>query len=340
MRRILINSVQKQEQEYVAFMRPLCEAGLKELRAGIIRLNTPQDVYVMAALTYIDTILKDVKQYLCAKPNIWKSVEPSILSVGLNKLYNHSFNYKEVNKKDKSGTIITKKKSDIFYKILVQYMKYENARKKLGPLHNKMGIYACVYCNAAPTVSSRSGDDVFYELDHFRPKSQYPYLCVNFYNLQPSCAACNKRKLANTNKDAFDLYTDDESQLASPFRFVPRLTKYDGTDENFEIKFMGINKTTTPLSTDNNDLFHIEKRYQAYNNIVNQLYKDFYRYPECVIDAWKIAMGISITKRELEECLFRFSMAESMINSEILLKLKQDTIKQMEEIGLFDKYII
>lgn len=339
MKRILINSIKKEVQEYVTFMKPLSEHGLLSLKSGIIKYNSSIDSYVSASIKYIDELIKNITLYLSAEPNKWNTIVPSVSGVKLEDLYNYSLKYKETEKIDKSGTVTKTIESGVFYKLLVQYMQYEKTRRYLGPIHNKLSIYACVYCNAAPIVSSRSGNDVFYELDHYMPKSTHPYLCVNFYNLQPSCAACNKRKLANTTKQAFDLYTDDESKLMSPFRFVPLLTKYDGTDKDFEIKFMGDNKTITPLSEDNNNLFHIENRYQAYNSIVNRLYKEINNYPDCVIQAWKQALDITVTKREIEECIFRFPMDESKIHSEMLLKLKQDTIKQMEEIGIMDKYI-
>ena len=59
-----------------------------------------------------------------------------------------------------------------------------------------------------------------YQLDHFKPKSKYPYLCVSFFNLQPSCANCNQHK--STDEAEFNLYTADKAKLEPlHFKFTP-----------------------------------------------------------------------------------------------------------------------
>jgi hypothetical protein len=57
----------------------------------------------------------------------------------------------------------------------------------------------CSYCNA-DTISvikarGKSGNERYalFDLDHFYPKSKYPYLALSFYNHIPSCSHCNGR---------------------------------------------------------------------------------------------------------------------------------------------------
>lgn len=57
----------------------------------------------------------------------------------------------------------------------------------------KLGIKACVYCNASYTVAT-DDDRATFQIDHSYPKSKYPFLCTSFFNLQPSCMHCNQIK--------------------------------------------------------------------------------------------------------------------------------------------------
>lgn len=110
-----------------------------------------------------------------------------------------------------------------FYELIVEAMQYDKVQKDIMPHYvRQLGIKTCVYCNAqfATTASVqiikmykkgavriKNIDVPCYELDHNLAKSKYPYLCTNFYNLQPSCGSCNRRK---SNRDlGFSLYYEE-----------------------------------------------------------------------------------------------------------------------------------
>ena len=101
-------------------------------------------------------------------------------------------------------------------------MDYKGVREKVFPdyvRNNALDIKTCVYCNAqfaitaetepaqTPAMIKKRGKRkgrkpnprpavlrANYELDHNMPKSLYPYLCTNFYNLLPCCSSCNRHK--------------------------------------------------------------------------------------------------------------------------------------------------
>lgn len=105
---------------------------------------------------------------------------------------------------------LRKKRCMPFFELVVDAMRYDKVQKDIMPKYIKeMGIKTCSYCNAqfATTASLqeikyapkgkftvKSVNTSCYELDHNKAKSLYPYLCTNFYNLQPSCSSCNRRK--------------------------------------------------------------------------------------------------------------------------------------------------
>ncbi|MCC2590049.1 hypothetical protein [Chryseobacterium sp. MFBS3-17] len=73
-------------------------------------------------------------------------------------------------------------------------------------------IKSCVYCNSQLTISVEkedSGISAKFQLDHYYPKDQYPYLSVALLNLYPVCAACNLSK--SNNIVNFILYDDNFS---------------------------------------------------------------------------------------------------------------------------------
>lgn len=104
-----------------------------------------------------------------------------------------------------------------FWELIVDIMHYEkDVRPIMVPIIEAMGIRTCVYCNVqyALTVNHYKG---LFELDHRYAKSEYPFLCTSFFNLQPSCPSCNHGKRTATAD--FGLYTTDPKQL-KPFHLL------------------------------------------------------------------------------------------------------------------------
>lgn len=85
-------------------------------------------------------------------------------------------------------------KATEFGEIVLEIFGYDRFRKnkKSRWLSEKLGVKACLYCNMQFTVSSKK--KVYYNFDHFFPKSKYPYLSLSFYNLIPVCDNCNRLK--------------------------------------------------------------------------------------------------------------------------------------------------
>jgi hypothetical protein len=152
-----------------------------------------------------------------------------------------------------------------FYELVVDAMRYDDARFEYYPFALKLGIKTCVYCNAQLAATTKNNNGSYkgiYELDHFYPKSKYPYLCTSFFNLQPCCAHCNKSK--NDNKAKFGLYTTNYKEL-NPFIFSldkKSLIKYmlNQDCEELKIKF---DSNDTNLLQDHNNHFHIKELYNT-----------------------------------------------------------------------------
>lgn len=125
------------------------------------------------------------------------------------------------------------KKLRPFYELVVEAMRYDRVQQDFMPEYIRdLSIKTCVYCNSqfATTASiqiitkKKKGYDVknidasCYDLDHNKAKSKYPYLCTNFYNLQPCCSSCNRRK--NDRDLDFSLYYEDGDRDITPVHFA------------------------------------------------------------------------------------------------------------------------
>ena len=137
----------------------------------------------------------------------------------------------------------------------------------------KHGLKSCPYCNRNYIfVVNKDGNKLRPEIDHFYPKSIYPFLAMSFYNLIPSCQICNHTK---KDKDAF------KDKLKSPyeinfydfkFKYKPKnitfyqIKKNKYRDESFELL---LNKTDSVEKND--EYFKLKLLYEQHKDIVLDL---------------------------------------------------------------------
>lgn len=186
---------------------------------------------------------------------------------------------------------IGSKSPKFLYKEIVEAMRYDYVQESVYPkIINQLGIKTCVYCNAQYAFSYDNGRNSFrnYEIDHWMPKSKYPYLCTSFFNLQPSCPKCNKLK---SNKDdilPFCLFTDDKSKL-DLFDFSilhVSCAQYLATHDRDMLRI--IFSSNEPGLKDNMDaLFHISTQYQAHKEMVEELIWKEQIYNGTILDIYK-----------------------------------------------------
>ena len=120
-----------------------------------------------------------------------------------------------------------------FYELIVKAMCYNEVQKTvIRPYMKRMGLNTCVYCNASYAVATDDRKATF-QVDHWLPKSEYPFLCISFFNLYPACMHCNQIK-SDSRTYKFCLYTEEPNEL-DPFKF--------SIDDKSIIKYMLFNNT-------------------------------------------------------------------------------------------------
>lgn len=94
----------------------------------------------------------------------------------------------------------------------------------------KLGIRICPYCGRAyiyrVVKQGKKGDvTVKPQLDHFLPKSDYPFLGMNFFNLIPCCTQCNLAP-CKVDNDPLDDTRRQVVHLMHPFDFDDKRIRF------------------------------------------------------------------------------------------------------------------
>lgn len=224
-----------------------------------------------------------------------------------------------------------------FYKLVVKAMRYDDIRQDYLSYIKKLGIRTCVYCNTQYAITVR-GKELFatYQFDHFYPKSEYPFLCTSFFNLQPSCSACNQKK--TTKKAEFNLYTENKAELY-PFYFAInkyKIIKYllSKDPDQIELKFGVYSKIPNGRNLLQNhlDLFHIDELYAEHKDVVEEIIWKSKVYNKSYINQL-LSSFKNLNPDDLQNDFYRFMFNvpynKSKIHDRPLTLLIQDIAKQL-----------
>lgn len=201
-----------------------------------------------------------------------------------------------------------------------------------------LNLRICPYCGRAfiygvQQVGSKTV--VKPQIDHFLPKSKYPFLALSFMNLIPSCQTCNMKdckgdndpiKIDPTGVRYFLQYPYQFDASKVEFKYILKGTSYN-KDDNFdvEVDFLG-NKE---LKKGYNDYLKTEEFYKCHNVEVAGMYR------QLMILASKAKffyekMGMSkFWLQPTPMLLLGYSFSEESSGKYMLYKFKHDIYFQM-----------
>lgn len=81
-------------------------------------------------------------------------------------------------------------------------------------------IEVCPYCDMDTTINISNN-----EIEHFLPKSKFPFLSMNAYNLIPSCNACNKKTEGKGSDVKLPIYAPYNIQIGDKLNFDNDIVK-------------------------------------------------------------------------------------------------------------------
>ena len=190
-------------------------------------------------------------------------------------------------------------------------------------------LKTCPYCNRQYiTPIFHENGRMRADLDHFFPKSKYPYLSMSIYNLIPCCKFCNS---SLKGKKEFDIDTINpyESSIDDYIKFKYEIEQNNRIDIKLENK-----KNCEGVNIDKYiDIFKLEQQYKYHTNIVNELicrklmYSD--EYIEDIREYFK-EKKLPISNQKIKEIAIGYTIDKKYINKEPLSKLKRDVVNQMD----------
>jgi 5-methylcytosine-specific restriction endonuclease McrA len=248
-----------------------------ELLKRIKAIKSQNRISINSVNFRITNQIKKILDYLEDERNLKKLIQSSPNDL--------TFLIKTVYKKFPKSHYKKEGLNRILYRIFVDY-GYDKI-DKLKFIQN-INLGSCPYCNRNYIFSVNKSGSVKPEIDHFYPKSKYPYLAVSYFNLIPSCPTCNGFG-AKEDKDTFYAYP-----ISNPYKLKENDFKFSISPENidffnvenkkydfdsFEIELYG-NKA-------NLEVFKLEELYKQHKNIVLELLIKKVYYPKSYIDELK-----------------------------------------------------
>ncbi|WP_302024193.1 HNH endonuclease [uncultured Prevotella sp.] len=319
--------IEQYANDYLKDLRGLADKPEDRLTRLVNDLNRAN---LTIEATYVQQIINNYMDIITAKPNDYITRIASFFT-------NLNLSWKiRLNITQKDGT--NKSVYQSVYMHIVNAMGYDDVREKIFPKYmKKLNIKSCVYCGTQYAVSVKKGKKnrsktylSTYTLDHYMPKSKYPYLATSFFNLYPCCAHCNQIK--SDKNPIFQLYNTSN---ISPFKFTldkQSFLKYSMTGDSDDLRIIfGPNLGTSQQIVDDYDnYFHINKLYKNFNDIVEEI-------------IWKYRANNTSAIKTLKNSGFNFIPQKADINRFILgnydklddilkrplAKLVQDIAKQL-----------
>ena len=226
------------------------------------------------------------------------------------------------------------KNTKTFHDRIVDAMKYKEIRQSIFPKYVvKLGIRTCVYCNAQYALTvDEEGDEpaAFYELDHAWPKAKYPFLAISFFNLQPCCGPCNKRK--SDKGKPYSIYVENSPTESTVLFSIENesLADYILTHNRENLKIL-VNTKDTVLS-ELYDKIGVRKRYAKLNDEAEEMIWKAKIYNESYFKQLNTALERAPinTKTNLFRLLYGIYDGEENVYSRPLTKMKQDIAKQLK----------
>lgn len=275
----------------------------------------------------------DFEKVIKGRPNELEKVIQKVNIVDKNKIES----YIDENGKEKYRFICEENQY-----MLNVYKDFANASnehfKKLNygalKLVKNLGIDVCPYCNRNfinnTQIYGKDEEKQFRrtcQLDHFYPKSEYPYLALSFYNLIPVCSVCNKIKLDNKMKvNPYNIKNSDEHIIF---------------DYKFNISINKVSPDTSYMSSDfksNWDVLGLEELYKVHTNYLNDLlirieiYNKLYTDDiENLINRLNVNKGknsMDLLKKDVERIFLGNYLNEEELNKHPLSKLTKDIYNQ------------
>ena len=256
---------------------------------------------------------------------------------------------KKKNKKSKSILEIRFEKLNISEEYLPNqlfcYKKLQTGNKDWNrhKLLSLIGIEICPYCqrNYISSYEENNDEKTTADLDHFYPKSLYPFLALSLYNFIPSCQICNSRFKGNKDtRDFVYLYEEGFDELGVKFRtskeVISEILGERYSDFYVKIDYENLkNKEDGEKVKNSIENLGLDRVYKkSHNQYIQNLLYNIEKYPENYLEnCGEIFENDNKKKKQLEEYfkdIVKEPYRKRIENGEPLAKLTKDILEEFD----------
>jgi len=219
---------------------------------------------------------------------------------------------------------------------------YDSDKFPAEELMNDLDLTVCPYCNrnfikSIQVRQNGAGKDIFVkgQLDHFYPRSLYPYLAICKHNLVPSCPSCNgasgKHDDNTRTKGVVNPYLLADS---NGLKFKMAITGKGFADLRTCAQAISIDVdcTANPALANNEAIFHLKKLYATHTDYAAEVYyKSILRTPQAYkkyIGKKMLAHGMKYNDADFERLLLGTYTQEEDYHKRPLSKFCADIARQ------------
>ena len=254
---------------------------------------------------------------------------------------------KKKNKKSKSILEIRFEELNISEEYLPNqlfcYKKFQDGNKNWGrhKLLFLMEIEVCPYCqrNYISSYEENNSKKTTADLDHFYPKSLYPFLALSLYNFIPSCQICNSRFKGNKDtRDSIYLYEEGFDELGVKFRtskeVISEILGERYSDFYVKIDYENLkNKEDGEKVKNSIENLGLDRVYKkSHNQYIQNLLYNIEKYPENYLENCVEMFESNVDKKKQLEEYFKDIVKEPyrkrIENGEPLAKLTKDILEE------------
>ncbi|MBL1231103.1 MAG: HNH endonuclease [Flavobacteriales bacterium] len=214
---------------------------------------------------------------------------PKIIKGNADKLDEYKKYFEKIIPSNQRGTTnFIKFKDALLSKMGYSLLRSGDKKRAIKPFYPKfyadLGIKSCVYCNSQLTICVDKGGNnksAKFQVDHFEPKADYPFLSISFFNLYPVCGSCNLQKGGSLID--FNLYASNSSQiLKSELTFELEkkslaLFRLSRLESKLSINFKGKGSKDFDEAFDVKGIYNTQKDLAAEIVLKSEIYNNSYK---------------------------------------------------------------
>lgn len=217
-----------------------------------------------------------------------------------------------------------------------------NSKSKSYWLAEHIGRNSCTYCNRQYTftISGENNDERITRpaFDHWFPKSRFPLLSLNLYNLIPCCAVCNSGAKGDKVFQLTQFVHPYEQKDDDPkFKFLPAITD---KDKRVWTVVLDRDKVASPEVDNTIKAFELDRIYDMHGALeVKELMEFAQAYSNTYLqqiynDMSKNLGAVGFSQEEVYRMLFGAESIPAKYLDRPLSKMKHDI---MEYLGIIKR---